>query len=107
MAEHLSVNPQQLSKAGQEFSRIADVATNISREFSDSLRELGNFEGDDETGRKFREQWEPSVLASEDLLTTFAGTMNRTTDGLTKTAALYEHANGLNTQLGAGPIIRR
>jgi len=71
------------------------------------LRMLGDFAGQDKTGKAFSSQWDPSVQGTGDLLMGFMESMRKVTEGLTNTALLYEKANNINSQIVGHPTVVR
>jgi uncharacterized protein YukE len=86
----LEVNPDNLSASSAAFTEIANTARRIGNGMQDGLSALGNFAGNDRTGRNFTPDFTSGTTG---LVNTFLGLgdgMDGTADGLKNSAAAYQ-----------------
>jgi hypothetical protein len=107
MADELAVDPGEINHDGDSFVDLGNLATSIGDDFEEQITGLGDFYGDDETGRSFKAVWVPTVTGSVESLRSTGQGMTFTGRGLHLSAGSYIHTDEVNADsVQAPPSIR-
>jgi hypothetical protein len=92
-------NPSDIRNSSSRFQDVSDTARRIDEDTTNGLGNLDPIGGDDEFGRQFDGRFYEAYNAASGVVRGTADGLDKTKTQLDTTAAFYEKADQINTQL--------
>jgi uncharacterized protein YukE len=97
VSDSFQVTPSTLTDAGSQFETESTALTRSTQQATDQLCSLGDVYGQDRTGRRFYNQYEPQRQAVLSNLGLLATGLDHIANGLNQMADNYTNAEGAST----------
>ena len=99
MAPHTSVNFPRMFASADSLNRLAIRTLNILGGYTDRFNAFGDFAGDDEAGRTYKETVRPPTDSSVSSLTGMAESFVGVSDNVVATTDLLRKSNIVSTEI--------